>query len=102
MSTVKKKDSVERDLQIAINSKNARISELEVANSRQQVLFEHAKEIGDKQLKARERDKPNKPKEITMMKLRLKSVSMKITVFAGTKTNVDITILRRLVNLIVS
>ena len=50
-NTIKKKDSVEKELQIVINNKNARISELEIVNNRQQIMYEQAKEIGDKHLK---------------------------------------------------
>ena len=62
-NTIKKKDVVEKELQLTINRKNARISELEVGNSRQQMKFDHAIEISEKQLKAGDRTEKSKNKE---------------------------------------
>ena len=54
---------MEKELQITINSKNARISELEIGNSRQQMMYQHAKEINEKHVKASDKAEKRSNKE---------------------------------------
>ena len=58
-ATLKKKESAEKELQLAINEKNGRISKLELENTRLQMMFDHAKEIKHDKPNA-EREKPKK------------------------------------------
>ena len=58
-ATVKKKESSEKEMQLSINDKNGKISELETANTRLQLMYEHAKELGQKNPRVNdERGKP--------------------------------------------
>ena len=58
---VKKKESSEKEMQLSINEKNRKISELETANTRLELMYEHAKELGQKTPKSNdEKGKPTK------------------------------------------
>ena len=66
-ANVKAKESAEKALQLSINEKNTKISQLEIANTRLQSMFEHAKELGQKNSKPNDESgkskKENDPKE---------------------------------------
>ena len=67
-ATSKKKVSAEKELQQYINEKNGKISELEITNTRLQMMYDHSKEIGNKPPNAKDKkdeDKSAKPSDPT-------------------------------------